>query len=342
MLYAKSQTLDLNNATHIRMQKMEEQRQLTVELRAGLAKYTAALTNLAQLEKHIAELVFRLYTTESVCSDLLHTLSKAIAYKSEVACKSAATLAEQLDKSSKLEGLYEPLRPLFKNYATCEDALAHYTHKLPKVIEAAEAKRKSKGQLSAREAEKLVRNKRKLDTAAAQAKAACDVIADETNALNLSRFGHLNPLVRQFISAQLASVYVTGERWAGVKNFEDVLARQEPAQFNDRYFLDLQKKLRSRMMKDNAGLLDGGDKLALANANVQHNYFYVNNEQVRQISQFNVEEDGKEAKHGFRLFNKKDGGQQGLGVALGEEDPYGIDEGEFGGNLGVPVVFRGQ
>lgn len=348
MLYPKAKDLDFSNLTELRMLKMEEQRQISLNLLSNISKYANALTELSTLENRISEDIFTLYTTDSVYSELLHKMSKAMLFKTDIMKKNVSTLKDLVEKSQKLEGFYDSLKPLFINYFTSLKTLSHYETKVPKVINIMESRKKAKGQLSTRETDKLVRNKRKLENAKTDLKVISECIVAETDMLNLKRFDTLNPLVREFIGSHMSIIYLMSEKWSGIKNFEQILSQSENEQFNDRYFLDIQKKMRSRMMKDNA------DKMAMSaevkkqqimNQNVQNNYYYINQDpQIKKISQFNLEDDSKEANKDEKpeLVSLK--GQMLGGVKkeldAGIDYPSECEINGFGNRIVLPLMYR--
>ena len=348
MLYPKTLTLNTNNLTELRIHKMEEQRQTNLSLVSNLNKYSQKLSELSALETKITDDLFALYTTDSSFSGLIHKLSKAVAFKAEIVQKNIALLKESLEKALKMEDLYGSLKPLVKNYFVATDKLRHYEKKVPKVVEQMEGRKKAKGQLSAKETDKLIRNKRKLENATIDVKVIHDCIVADTDSANIKRFGMLNPVLKGFIGAQIGVACLMNDKWAAIKDFESVLAREETALFNDKYFLDIEKRLRSRLMKDNADEMGRSADMKeqqVINQNVQNNYYYINHEPgLKQISQFDPEENiqgfNNDPKGPTRSFRGQVMNHVKQELDGDSDHSVELNDNGFGNNLPLPIMYR--
>lgn len=348
MLYPKTKSLDITNMTELRMLKMEEQRLANISLLSNLSKYANIQAELSILEKKIGEEIFSLYTVDSTYSDLLHKLSKAMTFKADMVKKNTLLMQDCVEKSKKLETFYDSLKPLFKNYFTSLQVQQHYEKKVPKVISKTEERKRNGIQLTSKETEKLVRNKRKLENSRTDMKVIHECIIAETNLINLDRFDILNPLVKQFITFQMSNIYIMNEKWAGIKTFEQVLEKKESDTFNDKYFLDIEKKMRSRMMKDNLDIMARSAEAKLQpmmNQNVQNNYYYINqNPTQKMISQFDPDEDfnmpNNFANHAVKSIKENIMDKVKMEIEQAEDDSMRSVERDSDERLLLPILNR--
>lgn len=279
MLYSNKKRLDPGINTELRILKMEDQRVLSITLLANLNKYAYTLEELTKIEKQISEDVLKLYTNDSIYSELAHNLNKALVYKSDIIKRETKSLKDVIQKNSSIVNVYNPLKPLIKHYFKSIDRNEHYAKKLPKVIDFLEGRKKIKGELTKRETEKLIRNKRKLENAQTDLKVVHESITAETNKVNLDRFTALNKVVKEFINTELSMTFLMTDKFGVLNNFETTLEAKEDDQFNEKYFLDIKKESKmqySKSLVTNRDVNGEVSEIKPIKQNIQNNYYYLN------------------------------------------------------------------
>jgi len=282
MLYPKSRRLDPGNNTELRMLKMEDQRVNTLSFMANLNKYAMTLEQLSALELKISDDMLKLYTPDSMYGEMAHNLAKALTFKADVVKREVKSLRDSLDRNKNVEAMYNPLRPLIKHYFKSVDNNEHYHQKLPKVMDTMEGKKKMKGNLSDRDTEKIVRNKRKLENAMTDLKVVNEDMFTETNKLNLARFDRINAVAKEFINTEVSLTFLMTEKFGLLDDFDALLAMKENQQFNERYFMDIKKESKSQFMKSSETMRPKSvdqNRQSPVKQNIQNNYYYVNNDE---------------------------------------------------------------
>ena len=304
MLYSNNYRLDPANNTELRILKMEEQRANISSLLANLSKYTYILEQLANLETKISDDLIKLYTNDSIYSDLVHNLNKVFLYKSDIVKRETKSLQNVIDKNKSVETIYKPLKPIFKHYFKSINKNEHYTKKLPKLIDNLEGKKRMKGELSKRDTEKMVRNKRKLENAQTDLKVVHDSIFNETNTINIEKFNPLNRIAKEFISMELSLTYLMADKLSILDNFETLLESKEDSQFNEKYFLDIKQEAKSRIAKSKTKKGNENDELSEIKPykqNIQNNYYYLNYDGENNLSKNKDSNDIIEGQEGEYL-----------------------------------------
>lgn len=294
MLYPKDRKLDPGINSELRMLKMENQRVNTLSLMSNLSKFAITLEQLSNIELKIAEDLTKLYSVDSIYGDLVYNLSKALGFKADIVKREVKSLKDSLGKHKNMEAMYNPLRPLIKHYFKSIDTNEHYNKKLPKVIDLMEGKKKIKGELSNKETEKIVRNKRKLENAQTDLKVVKESIHAETDKLNLERFEKLNQVTKEFINTELSTTFLMTEKYGMLDNFDALLMTKETGQFNEKYFMDIKSETRSQFTKSNEKRMNTSkeqNQEIPVKQNIQNNYYYINrDEEGNNIRKFNPDD----------------------------------------------------
>ena len=237
MLYPKGKKISLDSAAEIRMSKMSRQKDVAVGLLDNLKRFTGMMEEMVQLERQITDQFMELYTTESTYGQLINKLNGIMRFKDGIIRKELKTLKDEITRQKNLSSLYSPLKPIFKQYFTVKDSERHYKHKLIKLEQQADRKQ-SKSRIPDKEMVKLMRNKGKHESAQNGLRMVTKAIFDETNILNIQKFKHLNPLVREFIRFNTSYTVILKNRFKTVEDFIAVLAKSESNQYNHMYFMD--------------------------------------------------------------------------------------------------------
>lgn len=294
MLYPKSRKLDPGMNTELRMLKIEDQRINAINLVSNLNKFALTLEQLSSLELKIADDLMKLYPNESIYGDMIYNLSKALTFKANIVKRELKALKDSIDKNKNIEAMYNSLRPLINHYFKSVDTNLHYNQKLPKVIDMMEGKKKMKGELTIKETEKIVRNKRKLENAETDLKVVNESLLAETNKLNLERFDKLNKITKEFINTEVSMTFLMTEKFGLLDNFDELLAAKENEQFNNKYFMDINKESKLQILKSSEIIREKSiepKSPVPIKQKIQNNYYYVNaDENGGNIKKFNPDD----------------------------------------------------
>lgn len=290
MLYPKNRKLDPGINSELRILKTEDQRINTLNLLGNIKQYTQVLDQLASIEMKIINDISKLYHNDSVYGNMIYSLSNALNFKADLIKRESKALKDSLEKNKGIADMYNPLKPLIKHYFKSIDENQHYIQKLPKVIDQMEGKKKIKGELTQKETEKIIRNKRKFENAQTDLKVVHESIFDETNKLNLERFDKLNPIIKEFINSEVSLVFLMSEKFAPIDNFDAVLSTKESELFNHKYFMDVKSATKSEIQKSGFNQREGSKERSQVptKQNIQNNYYYVNSD-GKEINRFNPE-----------------------------------------------------
>lgn len=278
MLYPKKKKLDPGSITEYRMMKMEDQRLATANLMINLSRYSLTLQQLSTIETDISKDLMKLYTHDSIFSNLIFNLQKVLEFKSDIIKRETKSLKDAVDKNKGLMDVYKPLKPLFKHYFKSMEQNDHYVKKLPKLIDFLEGRKKMKGELTKRETAKLIRNKRKLENAQTDLKIVQESVIAETNKVNVDRFGPLSKVAKDFINTELSTTYLMTEKFTMLQDFESILATKETENFNNAYFIDTKQESKSRYMKSVTKMgrnTQEETEVRPLKQNIQNNYYYI-------------------------------------------------------------------
>lgn len=311
MLYTKGRKLDPGVNTELRILKMEDQRVNTLNLLGNLKHYCQALEQLSVIGARIVEDLNNIYSSDSTYGDIIFGLSKALTHKTDIIKREVKSIRDSIDKNKDVGDMYNPLRPLIKHYFKSIDENLHYEQKLPKIIDQMEGKKKLKGELTLKETEKIVRNKRKRENTQTDLKVVHESIQEETNKMNLERFDKLNPITRSFISCEVSLIYLLTEKFGVLEDFDHLLTTKESGDFNDKYFMDMKVAARSQFQKNNERIRDKSREPSQTpvKQNIQNNYYYLNSEGNQTSRQnFSPEDSNRQNEGRFigNLDNKPD------------------------------------
>ena len=242
MLYHKHTPIDLQDRVERRIHKISQQRLKVKEFFSHFDKYLISLKEVVKHEEKLKTCITELYESDSRYEQLVKNFSTALAFKHNIKTRSISSMKAELDKQKSFVDSYLSLKPKIKEYFENKAKDIHYTKKLRMLVEFSGEDEKKSQKAVEKERQRLERNRRKNEVAKKEYSNIRSEVEQETNQLNIRRFDFLNSVVKEFISAELASNYLMKEKYQPLNDFEMILDTAEKESFNGRYFDNKEKK----------------------------------------------------------------------------------------------------
>lgn len=274
MLVPRGQDVNLGDPVEFRIKKSQEMRSSTVAIQNLLTQYSAQAKILSALEQKISKELLFFYQGDNIYAPQIAKLAAVANYREELFRKEVNNLDRSLAGVRDYEKTYDSLSPFVKKYYKSKKRLDHYERKLPRVLAETEARRLAAGQISKKDAAWLMRNQKKLEGARVDSLVGMNNIVELSDRINLERFEKINPIIIQYIHYQVISANVTVEKLAELDNYQEPLKRKETADFNRKFFVELDKDTVDRYTRSQ--LLPEGGSQIMHKSNIQNNYYYVN------------------------------------------------------------------